>query len=223
MIEKDIPQDILKILKLFEPFIFDFIESGENIGDRNKRKIISKDEAISDEYLFNIMKGGSGSGGPTHILSNDFGLEASQPHKELLKLSTKLASFVGARRSPLCQHYPPGGYIAWHHNANIPGRNIIFSWSETGDGIFKVYGDSKEIEEYQDTVGWNIKSLKIISHLEYVEENKEYAWHCAGTNCNRFSVGFMMNNDFHEDVEFCNEVLKEDIGLVHESPNGVWY
>ena len=67
MIEKDIPQDILKILKLFEPFIFDFIESGENIGDRNKRKIISKDEAISDEYLFNIMKGGSGSGGPTHI------------------------------------------------------------------------------------------------------------------------------------------------------------
>jgi len=138
-------------------------------------------------------------------------------------LSTKLASLVGARRSPLCQHYPPGGYIAWHHNANIPGRNIIFSWSETGAGISRIYGDSKEIEEYQDTAGWNIKSLKIVSHLDHVEENKEYAWHCAGTNCNRFSVGFMMNNDLHEDVEFCNEVLKEDIGLVHESPNGVWY
>ena len=64
-------------------------------------------------------------------------------------MSTKLASLVGARRSPLCQHYPPDGYVAWHHNANIPGRNIIFSWSETGAGISRIYGDSKEIEEYQ--------------------------------------------------------------------------
>jgi len=38
MIEKNIPQDILKILKLFEPFIFDFIKVIEILKIEIKEK-----------------------------------------------------------------------------------------------------------------------------------------------------------------------------------------
>ena len=42
-------------------------------------------------------------------------------------------------------------YISWHNNANAPAYNLIFTWSETGDGWFK-YWDMKEqrIVKFED-------------------------------------------------------------------------
>ena len=60
--------------------------------------------------------------------------------------------------------YPPGGYISWHNNANASAYNLVFTWSESGNGYFKyIDGETKkEIVEgiakalgisYQDIAG----------------------------------------------------------------------
>ena len=126
------------------------------------------------------------------------------------------------RRSTLITCYPPGGYIGWHHNGNVPGRNILFSWSETGDGIFRLYNDKlKNFEEYPDSPGWNVKSMRFYSHIE--SEETGYSWHSMSTNCLRFSIGFLLTDENYFDRPDVMDVLKEDVGLVNKSLNGAWF
>ena len=41
------------------------------------------------------------------------------------------------KNNALCAMYPPKGFISWHNNANASAYNLIFTWSETGEGYFK--------------------------------------------------------------------------------------
>jgi hypothetical protein len=62
------------------------------------------------------------------------------------------------KHTALATVYPPGGFISWHNNANAPGHNMIFTWSEKGDGWFKYWDPKKEeIVTMQDEPGWNAK------------------------------------------------------------------
>ena len=61
--------------------------------------------------------------------------------------------------SALSTLYPPDGFIGWHNNANAAAFNLIFTWSEKGDGWFKyIEPTSKEVITISDVQGWQLKA-----------------------------------------------------------------
>lgn len=106
------------------------------------------------------------------------------------KKITRLQNTVGSSRNALCALYPDGGYIGWHHNGNAPGYNILFSYSQDGDGYFKYYDREKdEIVYMHDKPGWNVKCGYYPS--EKTEPNRVY-WHAAATKKARLSIAFVI-------------------------------
>lgn len=122
------------------------------------------------------------------------------------KLNEELASTICVRNNALTQLYPPGGFISWHNNANAPGYNFIFSWSETGDGSFS-YIDGKTGEEVvmQDNKGWNCKA----GYFGFYGDSwDKLCYHSAKTNCWRLTVSFIL--DMHETgMGMQQEVIEE--------------
>lgn len=230
MIEKDIPEEYLTILKKIEKIIPNIASSEVHIKPKGiSEQEISNDYAISNDFLFKLINssGKWHSGMPGWLKSKDWneGILKKDEGNYIITcfgLFKELGKKLMCRRTALSTLYQPGGYIGWHHNANVPGRNILFSWSENGDGIFRLYNDKlKNFEEYPDSPGWNVKSLKFYSHIE--AEKTGFSWHSMSTNCLRFSVAFLLTDDSWEDGDQVNEVLKEDVGLVNESLNGAWF
>lgn len=110
---------------------------------------------------------------------------------------------LNTRLNALCYLYPPGGYISWHNNANCPGYNLIFTWSETGDGSFS-YWDTKEekIVEIPDKKGWSCKGAYFGS---YRDDPDKLVYHSAKTNCWRYTVSFVydwteMSTGIHDEI-----------------------
>ena len=104
--------------------------------------------------------------------------------KYVKNIPTKL---LGATSSGLSLFYPPTGFVGWHTNHNNPTYQILFSWSETGDGYFR-YEDpkTKEIVTLHDKPGWNVR----VHYFGSLSEPDDMLWHCAYTNCDRFSFAF---------------------------------
>jgi hypothetical protein len=109
---------------------------------------------------------------------------------ELGWMGNELLSWVGAKNNALTAFYPPGGYISWHNNANAPAYNLIFSWSETGDGQF-CYIDPRTKEKVimKDHKGWQCKA----AYFGHYEEPERLFYHSASTDCWRITVSFMFN------------------------------
>ena len=76
---------------------------------------------------------------------------------------------------------------------------------------------TKNFEIYQDEVGWNVKGVYMRDKQQGL--NLGNSWHCVDTNCERFSVGFLLSNG-GMDVDFCYETLEEF--ELNETPNGIW-
>ena len=68
---------------------------------------------------------------PEHYRGDD-----PQYAKDFVEIDMALKTELGTSNA-LSQLYPPEGFIAWHNNANAVGYNLIFTWSETGEGWFK--------------------------------------------------------------------------------------
>lgn len=122
------------------------------------------------------------------------------------KLNEELASSICVKNNALTQLYPPGGFISWHNNANAPGYNFIFSWSETGDGSFSyVDGETGEEVVMQDKQGWNCKA----GYFGFYGESwDKLCYHSAKTNCYRLTVSFIL--DMHETgMGMQQEVIEE--------------
>ncbi len=101
----------------------------------------------------------------------------------------ELASYLGAVSIALNTWYDEGGYVSWHHNADVPGRNMLFCWSETGDGVFKLHNELEDkTTELNDVPGWSVKSTVFHSHASI--EKYPYCWHAMATNCKRYSLAF---------------------------------
>jgi len=124
--------------------------------------------------------------------------KASQKNRALFiekysKLNSNLASSICVKNNALTNLYPPGGYISWHNNANAPGYNFIFSWSETGDGSFSyIDGETGKEVVMQDKQGWNCKA-GYFGH--YRDSWNKLCYHSAKTNCWRLTVSFILNMD----------------------------
>lgn len=100
--------------------------------------------------------------------------------------------YLGAHRKALSMVYPPKGYIGWHNNANAPGFNIIFTWSESGDGQWEhIDPKTKEHVVIPDVKGWQCK----YGYYGTYEEPDRLLYHAAKTNCLRTTIAFVFNGD----------------------------
>lgn len=78
-------------------------------------------------------------------------------------------------------YYPPGGYIDWHTNENIPWHNAICTYSETGASFFE-YKNKNNVITVQDLKGWSVKYLKW--------EKQDPVWHRAIAEDKRITITF---------------------------------
>lgn len=130
-------------------------------------------------------------------------------HK-LSDLNGKMMNFLSVKHNALCAVYPPGGFISWHSNHNAPGYNLIFSYSETGDGHFSyVHPETKEVVKCEDTAGkWTCKA----AYFGPWAEQDKVLYHAAETDCWRVTVSYVL--DMSNTSEELREMILEDISAV---------
>jgi hypothetical protein len=127
--------------------------------------------------------------------------------KEYEEVCEELTSFLGVHRRALSCVYPPGGFISWHNNANASGYNVIFTWSENGDGQWEhIDPITKEHVIIKDVPGWQCKYGYYGSYDDGLDK---VLYHCAHTNCLRMTFGFVFNRD--ESGKRMAEMLIEEI------------
>lgn len=159
------------------------------IGDIHTHAI----DYVSDQYLRKIIEMGTEHIGypysarsyalkPDHYLGSD-----PQYKKDFQAFSDELLIELGVRVNALSQFYPPDGYIGWHNNADAPGYNLIFTWSETGDGWFKYVDEHGNVQTIYDTKGWSLKAGYFGTYLE-----GDICYHSAYTKCWRMTHSFVV-------------------------------
>jgi hypothetical protein len=178
---------------------------------------------MSDEYREEVLaQGNAHEGFPDMLVAYNFKLserahtfferdadpvfKRDLTHK-LGDLNARMMDFLSTKHNALAAVYPPGGFIAWHNNQNAPGYNLIFTWSETGDGHFSyVHPETKEIVKCQDEAGkWTCKAAYFGS---FDEEDKKLM-HAAETDCWRVTVSYVF--DWTEGSDDLREMVLEDI------------
>jgi len=126
------------------------------------------------------------------------------------KFNQEMMMCLGTRHNALCQLYPPNeGIIGWHNNANASAYNLIFTYSETGDGYWQHLNPKTDtIETIEDIPGWQCKASYFGS---YGEDNPNtLIYHAAKTrNSHRLTVSYIFertNKDYWldaiEEIEF---------------------
>lgn len=120
-------------------------------------------------------------------------------YEKFTNLDEKFKQELGIRDNVLSQLYPPEGFISWHNNANAPGHNLIFTWSETGDGWFKFVDKYGEVITLQDKKGWTLKAGYFGSY-----EDEQTCYHAAYTKCWRITQSFIVSVD---DKDFWKDCL----------------
>ena len=188
--------DLLSILDNFIDWFFKQDLSVLSINRRDDfKKQLSYIECTERQYLEDALPTPDRFGFPRDsygIDMNPYPTEKPLPkHFDpvLRKLDDDLITFLGARNNALKMYYPPQGFIGWHNNGNAPGYNIIMSYSKTGEGSFYSYDlKTKEITEYKDNPGWNIK----VGYFGSFSEPDKIYWHAARTDCDRVTLSYII-------------------------------
>lgn len=107
------------------------------------------------------------------------------------KVKYDFASELGAHTSALLSYYPPGGFVGWHTNYDANAYQILFTWSETGDGYFRYYDKQKdEIVTIQDVAGWQCRHF----YFGAGHEEDLHCWHSAYAGCQRITLAYKFVN-----------------------------
>lgn len=211
-------QEVLAALNEFKDFVYERYKSGE----MNKTLKVNcmdhqRDRWLADDYMHRIIdRGKQHEGFPESMrcYANLMPGSGERPPENLqqvlpyrdasLKLNDRLMTELSAKRNTLITCYPPGGWIGWHNNANAAGYNVIFSWSENGDGWFDYWDlDKKERVRIPDHPGWQCK----MTYFGSYDEPENLCYHAASTDCFRISVAYVwgvhesMWEDIVEDIE----------------------
>ena len=128
----------------------------------------------------------------------------------LRNLNDKMMNFLSVKHNALTAVYPPGGFISWHNNANAPGFNLIFSYSEDGSGYFDyIHPETKEVIRCQDKPGqWTCKA----AYFGHYGEPNKVMYHAASTDDWRCTVSYVF--DMSETSEEFREMVVADIESV---------
>lgn len=195
---------LITILDKNKWFMEDYVLDHVNTrGDKNLRE-----KYLSEEYLKEIIgMWDKHEGFPEESYSigfsklKDMRFKPNEKNK-ILKLSRDIVKKYTENTDELQQKYmlksnalftvyPPGGYISWHNNANASAYNVIFTWSETGDGWFKwVDPKTNIIHTVEDVPGWQ---CKVGYFGRYSDGEDKLIYHSASTECYRMSVAFTLD------------------------------
>lgn len=205
--------------------ILDTIHSmPEKQFDRSKKPYsIDKEEACSEKYFNNMIEHNNKTfpnwGAPLHHLGSSLlnyynDLEMSQ-YSAIKDQVRNLGLMINAKQNALISYYPNDGFIAWHHNADAPGRNFLFTWSETGDGFFHFRNPKTGADiKIPDKKGWSAKSLYYYGHGE--SEKSGYSWHCASTDCKRFTIAYIVGSRGKDMPPWWKDSLEDDFEIEEE-------
>ena len=129
-------QGVLDILEEIGDYLDDIDLDSLKIREGRQNKPEWK-ACVSNNYLSTFRKTVR-PGPPWHQKIADLLLDLNQRNrnKKIADLATNLGARITGKKQALSAIYPPGGYLGWHTNADVPGRNIIFTWSKTGEGLF---------------------------------------------------------------------------------------
>ena len=99
-------------------------------------------------------------------------------------------------------YYPPTGYMGWHTNCRAPGERFYITWaSEDKKSFFRYYDhENDEIITDYDDKGLTVRQFK-------VTETEPYFWHCVGSECDRFSVGFLVQSSVALDFDIYQKLI----------------
>jgi len=119
------------------------------------------------------------------------GPHPSEYKKTWQELDKALKTELGLGSSALSTLYPPDGFIGWHNNANASQHNLIFTWSQDGDGWFKYIDPvTQEVITIQDEKGWNLKAGHFGAY-----GSGDVVYHAARTNCYRMTLSYVLGHD----------------------------
>lgn len=164
-----------------------------------------KDSLMNDDYLQKIVSEGEGHNGfPEALLSyslnnNDYDIAGDRRAlpldwlAEYQKINNKLMTILSVRNNAVASLYPPGGYISWHNNANATGFNLIFTWSETGDGWFDYIEDNGNGDRVRckDKAGQWVCRYGMFG--SYHQNEYPIVYHAADTNCWRMTLAYVFS------------------------------
>ena len=206
-------EELLKILNNISELIKSI--DLENVRNYPKDEIV--ENWVSEDYLNTILRQGRDHVGfpemirgfqlaPEHFSYTDLSRQI-QICKEAEKNTNDLCSWTGAHRRALSCVYPPGGFISWHNNHNASGYNVLFTWSDTGEGQWEhIDPVSKEHVIIKDIPGWQ---CKYGYYGSWDDGPEKLLYHAARTECLRTTVAFVFNRD--ESGKRMAEMLIEEI------------
>lgn len=175
------------------------------IPDCDKEKD-QRDAFTSEEYLHKIQGQGRAHDGFPEVLYSynlknmDYGTNLQMQVKKALpvnwlqkwsELNLRMQTALSTRNCAVASLYPPGGYISWHNNANATGFNLIFTWSETGDGWFDYIDESDNRIRLQDKAGEWVCRYGMFG--SYDQTDYPIVYHAASTDCWRITLAFVFD------------------------------
>lgn len=197
----------LSVLDLLEEFRYTYRELYQ--PEKTNRILVESMVGMADHYTSEeemnriVMMGhdhlGAAENSVCHPIKKEFyeGTHPEEYAKTWSQLDEKMKTELGLETSALSTLYPPDGFIGWHNNANAAAFNLIFTWSESGDGWFKyIEPTSKEVITIPDVKGWQLKAGYFGA---YGSGNVVY--HAARTNCYRMTLSYVLGHseDYWQD------------------------
>lgn len=185
------------LLERLNGFLKDFEEADVSLLPVRHRQENgeTREIGISEEYMYKMIE--EKQGPPASIMACDLVAWDRDPSDlmpprwgEITEdISNNFTRELGAQQNALAAYYPPGGYIGWHDNHDVPGYTVLFNWSKTGDSFYR-YRDAKthEIITIKDRPGWSCKT-------GYYGPEEESTMHCASTNEPRWSIAFYLRSE----------------------------
>lgn len=189
-------KEVLDILEKFRYTFIDELPTKHLVEGRGQE--MDRDYYLSDVFRDKIINqgkdhSGSADRGFLHFMKPDKliveGEYADRYRTAWRELDTEINTLLGSRFSALSSLYPPKGWIGWHNNADCSSYNLIFTWSETGDGQFIQYDrETKRNDILKDKKGWSLKAGYFGSY-----DDDKLVYHCAKTECWRMTLSYVFN------------------------------
>ena len=204
VIEGELSQEVLDIVEPFSTWFFEQNpDTIKTIGETDKDEYHT-----SNEYLDYIEDKGH-EGFPEEKYGIDLTIIESTPieyRDKIIEVTKKLNDFFGSQFNAVKMYYPKDGYMSWHNNHNVPGYNILMSYTKNGDGWFR-YKDpaTEEIITLYDKPGWTAK----VGYYGHNEEPDKLYWHCARAYEPRLTLGFVIPNEEMWEM-MCEDLTSND-------------
>jgi len=176
----------------------DFLLTGENFtkeqaffwtGPTHLKEILQ--QGTSHEGFPEFLKSYSVQNNTFRLSRNPDAVRLNETLEEIESIRTNLSHNWMFRQNALWTIYPPGGFISWHNNANASSYNLIFTYSEKGEGNFSWLDRTNgKIIVMKDHAGWQGKYGYFSN---YNEDPKKLMYHSARTDCWRMTIAFILD------------------------------